>query len=69
MKSWQPVSLEKYLNFEVILISEFMILEIGINSEKLFEVILISDFMNPEIRITSTFRSFSLAGLVARIKF
>ena len=38
MKSWQPASLAKYLNGEVILISEFVI----------------CDFMNPEIRITST---------------
>ena len=34
MKSWQPVSLEKYLNVEVILISEIVISEIRINSIK-----------------------------------
>ena len=66
MKSWQPVSLparQKYLNVDVVLISEFVISEIRINfTKKLFEVIHISEFMNPEIRITSTFKPFSQAG-------
>ena len=66
MKTWQPVSLpawQKYLYVEVILISEFVISELRINStKKMFEVILISEFMNPDIRITSTFRPFSQAG-------
>ena len=35
MKFWQPVSLAKNLNVEVILISEFMISEIRINSTKI----------------------------------
>ena len=37
MKSWQDVSLpawQKYLNVEVILVSEFVISEIRINSTK-----------------------------------
>ena len=35
MKSWQPVSLAKFLNDEVILIYEFVISEIRINSTKI----------------------------------
>ena len=57
MKAWQ-----KYLNVEIVLISEFVISEIRINSTKKFEVIVISGFMNSEIRINSTFRPFSQAG-------
>ena len=58
-ESWQPVSLrawQKYLNVEVILMSEFVISEIRISSTKLCEVILISEFLHSEIRITATFR-------------
>ena len=62
MKSWQPVSLAKCLNVEVILIFEIVISGRRINSTKLFEVILITEFMNPEIRITSIFRFFCQAG-------
>ena len=55
MKSSQPVSLAawlKGLNGELILMSEFMNLEISI----LVELILISEITNSEIRITSTLR-------------
>ena len=51
LAAWQ-----KYLNVEVILISEFVISEMWISSTKMSEEILISEFLHSEIRITSTFR-------------
>ena len=68
MKSWQSVSLEKYLNAQVILILNFRNKHQFYNN--MFEVILISEFINPEIRITSTYRPFCQADRqTARISF
>ena len=57
-------SLEKYLNVELVLISEIMNSEIKDNYFKhIFkEAIHISEFTNSEIRITVTFRSFCQAN-------
>ena len=56
MKSSQAVSLAKYLNLKVILISAFRNLEITITSKcSNVRVILISEFTNSEIRIIFPF--------------
>ena len=64
MKPLEPASLAKYLNVELIFISEFVISEIRINSTKID-----SKFMNPEIRITSSFRHFSQADRLPGFHF
>ena len=53
----------------MILISEFVILEIRMNYTKMFEAIPISEFMNPEMRITSPFRLFRQAGRLTGFHF